>query len=152
VIGPGRKSAAAMAAVPPGGVSPARVQPPTDLSEAERSLFCDIVLGARAEHFAPCDVPLLALYCRLLVQADRATAEIGRDMAKASTSLLEVQRQAVKGVYDLAMRLRVSPQGRQGHLAKRSNTRTEPTSYYDRMALERGETCAKSIVTASDWR
>ena len=51
----------------------------------------------------------------MLVQAERATEAIAADMAGASPALLEAQRQAVKGVHDLALRLRVSPQARRDH-------------------------------------
>ena len=66
----------------------------------------------------------------MLVQAERATEAIAADMAGASPALLEAQRQAVKGVHDLALRLRVSPQAR---LSKVNARTARPTSlsYYD---------------------
>ena len=77
---------------------------------------------------------MLALYCRMLTQAEAATETISKDMAGASPALLEAQRQAVKAVHDLALRLRVSPQAR---LSKVNARTARPTSlsYYDRQKL-----------------
>jgi hypothetical protein len=135
VTTPGRKSSDALAAPSFGS---ARLSPPADLTEPKaRRFFLDLVTAARPEHFTAVDVPLLVLYCRMLAQAEAASAEIAADMAGASPALLEAQRQAVKGVHDLAMRLRVSPQARLSKVNARAK-RSEPTSYYDRMRLEQG--------------
>jgi hypothetical protein len=136
VTSPGRKSAAALAAP---AFGPARLSPPADLTDPKaRQYFLDIVLAARPDHFQPVDVPLLALFCRMLAQAERATEAIAADMVRASPELLEAQRHAAKAVHDLSMRLRVSPQARLSKVNARSKTQAEPTSYYDRWRLEQG--------------
>jgi hypothetical protein len=48
-----------------------------------------------------------------------------------------LQRQAVKGVHDLALRLRVSPRARLSKVNARMKA-SEPVSYYDRVRLEQG--------------
>jgi hypothetical protein len=132
---PGRPSSAA--AVLAYGHVPERLKPLADLNREARQVWLDLVSAAKPEHFQPVDAPLLALFCKMMVQAKRATAEIGKDMAAASPSLLAAQAQAVRAAHDLSMRLRVSPQARSGHVTKRTRE-TQPTSYYDRMRLERG--------------
>ena len=129
----GRPSSAALALVSYGH-GPARLEPPPDLDEKARQVWLDLVLAAQPEHFQPIDAPLLALFCKMIVQAERATAEIGKDMAAVPPSLLAAQAQAVKAVHDLSLRLRVSPQARSGHVTKRTRE-TRPTSYYERMRL-----------------
>jgi hypothetical protein len=136
VTSPGRKSSAALVAPTFG---PARISSPADLVDPKaRQFFLDIVLAARPEHFQPVDVPLLALFCRMLAQAERATDAIAADMARASPALLEAQRQAAKAVHDLSLRLRISPQARLSKVNARTKTQAEPTSYYDRWRLEQG--------------
>ena len=120
------------------------MSPPADLTEPKaRRFFLDLVTAARPEHFTAVDVPLLVLYCRMLAQAERATEAIAVDMAGASPALLEAQRQAVKGVHDLALRLRVSPQARLSKVNAWMK-RAEPVSYYDRQRLNDtpGQGCA----------
>jgi phage terminase small subunit len=130
---PGRPSSAAAALAY--GHGPERLKPPAGLDGELRQIWLDLVTAAKPEHFQPVDAPLLALFCRMVVQAERASGEIAKDMAAASPSLLQAQAQAVKAVHDLSMRLRVSPQARSGHLTRR--TREVPrSSYYDRAALE----------------
>jgi phage terminase small subunit len=132
VTTPGRKSSYALATP---SFGPARLSPPADLTEPKaRRFFLDLVSAARQEHFQPIDVPLLVLYCRMLAQAERATEAIAADMAGASPALLEAQRQAVKGVHDLAMRLRCSPQARLSKVNARTK-RPESLAYYDRQKL-----------------
>ena len=129
---PGRPSSAA--AVLAYGHGPERLKPPGDLDGEAHQIWLDLVTAAKPEHFQPVDAPLLALFCRMVVQAERATAEIAKDMAAASPSLLQAQAQAAKAVHDLSMRLRVSPQARSGHVTKRTRE-AAPASYYDRMRL-----------------
>ena len=129
---PGRPSSAA--AVLAYGYGRERLPPPADLDGEARKVWLDLVSAAQPEHFQAIDAPLLALFCNMIVQAERATVEIGKDMAAASPSLLAAQAQAAKAVHDLSMRLRVSPQARSGHVTKRRRE-TAPTSYYDRMRL-----------------
>jgi phage terminase small subunit len=117
-----------------------RLRPPTDLGEAEREVFADLVGNSRADHFQPCDLPLLTAYCRASV-IERETSEAIRKAPLAATaSLLKANEQAVRTLHMLAMRLRCSPQARQGHKSKRSDTDAASVSYYERMSILRGQT------------
>jgi hypothetical protein len=102
-----------------------------------REVFVGLIAAATPQHFAEIDKPLIALYARMVAQAEAASALIASDMTGASPALLEAQRQAVKGVHDLALRLRVSPQAR----LPKTNARTaqaRPLSYYDEQRLKGG--------------
>ena len=128
VTTPGRKPAAALLAP---SFGPARLSPPADLTDPKaRQYFLDLVTAARPDHFQLIDVPALSLFCRMLAQAERATEAIAKDPAAASPALLQAQAQAVKGVHDLSMRLRCSPQARSSHVNPRTK-RATPLSYYD---------------------
>jgi hypothetical protein len=50
--------------------------------------------------------------------------------------VLKAQRNALSAVFQLSMRLRVSPQARQVRKSLGSNTRPPTVNYYDRLALE----------------
>ena len=132
VTTPGRRSSAALVAP---AFGPTRLSPPPDLTdEKARRFFLDLVAASKSEHFQPVDSPLLALFCRMLAQAERATEAIAKDPAAASPALLQAQAQAVKAVHDLSMRLRCSPQARSSHVNPRTK-RAAPLSYYDSQQL-----------------
>ena len=134
VTTPGRRSSAALVAP---AFGPTRLSPPPDLTdEKARRFFVDLVAASKSEHFQPVDSPLLALFCRMLAQAERATEAIAKDPATASPALLQAQAQAVKGVHDLSMRLRCSPQARSSHVNPRTK-RAAPLSYYDTQRTRR---------------
>ncbi len=50
------------------GSTRAHLTPPSDLTEPERAAFINLVLGAKADHFVPSDLPLLSAYARAIVQ------------------------------------------------------------------------------------
>jgi hypothetical protein len=52
--------------------------------------------------------------------------------------VIKSQRNALSAVFQLSMRLRVSPQARQVRKSIGSNTRAPSVSYYDRLQLEMG--------------
>jgi hypothetical protein len=52
--------------------------------------------------------------------------------------VIKAQRNALSAVFQLSMRLRVSPQARQVRKSLGSNTRPPSVSYYDRLQLEMG--------------
>ena len=80
VTTPGRRSSAALVAPASG---PTRLSPPPDLTdEKARRFFLDLVAASKSEHFQPVDSPLLALFCRMLAQAERATEAIAKDSGR----------------------------------------------------------------------
>jgi hypothetical protein len=117
-----------------------RLRAPTDLGEPQREVFADLVASARPDHFQPCDLPLLTAYCRAAVIERETSEAIRKAPLAAAASLLKANEQAVRALHMLAMRLRCSPQARQGHKSKRSNTDAASMSYYERMSILRGQT------------
>jgi hypothetical protein len=69
-----------------------------------------------------------------VVQA-RACAKLVR-VGTGTDLVLKAQRNALSAVFQLSMRLRVSPQARQVRKSLGSNTRPPTVNYYDRLALE----------------
>jgi hypothetical protein len=146
MAGPGRpgRLAADAAGFPEPGSAPAspgfagqlrqRLTPPDDLSPEARTVFIDVVVNSNPEHFQPADLPLLCVYAEAVVQA-RECAKLLRD-GTGSDLTIKAQRNALSAVFQLSMRLRVSPQARQVRKSLGSNTRPPSVNYYDRLALE----------------
>jgi phage terminase small subunit len=134
---PGRAAAVAAGFPEPGsgaGQLRARLTPPADLSPEARAVFVDVVLNSNPEHFQPADLPLLCVYADAVVQA-RACAKLVRE-GSCTDPVIKAQRNALSAVFQLSMRLRVSPQARQVRKSLGSNTRPPSVNYYDRLALE----------------
>jgi hypothetical protein len=148
MAGPGRpgRLAAAAAGFPgpgSGGDSPGfagrlqtRLRPPDDLSPEAGAVFLDVVVNSNPEHFQAADLPLLCVYADAVAQA-RACAKLIRESG-GSDVVIKAQRNALSAVFQLSMRLRVSPQARQPHVSRGSNTRPPTANYYDRLQLEMG--------------
>jgi phage terminase small subunit len=147
MAGPGRPSRLAAAAGFPGpdagarspgytGRLQTRLRPPADLCPEAKAVFVEVVTNSREGHFQAVDAPLLAVYCEAVVQA-RTTAKIIRE-GGGSDLVVKQQRNALSACFQLSMRLRISPQARQPHMSKGSNTRPPSVSYYDRLNLEMG--------------
>jgi hypothetical protein len=132
---PGRKTAEAVALASFRG-EPARLTPSPGLSEAERKLFCDLVLASSPGYFQELDRPLIDAYVRALVLLTESTKAIAAAPNTASAALLKTQAQAYTMVHGLAMRLRCSPQARAGHVNPASRLPHAAGSYYDRDALQ----------------
>ena len=109
----GRKSAAALAVPSVNGKGP-RLEPPASLSKAERSVFVGLVTACDPDHFRASDLPLLVRYTESIVLADKAALELrkGAVVKGKSSPWLAVQREAIKAMVALSMRLRLSPQSR----------------------------------------
>jgi hypothetical protein len=109
----GKKSRAGLAIVKVNG-KPARLEPPSSLPEAERAVFVDLVAASDPEHFRSSDLPLLVRYVESIVLADRASSELRKGaVVKGKTSpWLAIQREAIKAMVALSIRLRLSPQSR----------------------------------------
>jgi hypothetical protein len=129
----GRKSSAALVAP---AFGPERLRPPLDLDPKARAIFLDIIMAARPEHFLPVDLPLLCAFCRA-VAIEREVAAAIMAQPAAAPAVREIWKAATSAMRLLSVRLRIGPQSRAGHTNPRTKTRSEPTSYYDRMALER---------------
>ena len=146
MAGPGRpgRLAASAAGFPAPDSSPAspgfpgplrtRLKPPDDLSPEAKAIFLDVVVNSNPEHFQASDVPLLCVYADAVVQA-RACAKQVRE-GQGTDILIKAQRNALSAVFQLSMRLRVSPQARQVRKSLGSNTRPPTVSYYDRLQME----------------
>jgi hypothetical protein len=109
----GRKSAEALAVPSVNGKGP-RLEPPASLSESERSVFVGLVTACDPDHFRASDLPLLVRYTESIVLADQAALELrkGAVVKGKSSPWLAVQREAIKAMVALSMRLRLSPQSR----------------------------------------
>ena len=128
-----RRSAAALSVLP--HLRTSRVRPPANLSDRERTAFVDLVAACRPERFHECDTPLLCRYAELTVLCDQAAAAIRQEGAVRdgkANAWLAVQRDAIRGLLGLSMRLRVSPLARHGH---QSAKRSPPIRQYDKMRL-----------------
>ncbi len=91
-----------------------RLQPPSSLNAAERSVFENLIAATRPDHFIASDLPLLARYCEAIVLGDRAAVELRKNTivnGKASP-WVAIQEKATKSMIMLSMRLRLSPQSR----------------------------------------
>ena len=102
----GRKSAAAVAATPLDG-QPPRLDPPEELSDAERSVFVEVTNACSPRHFVASDLPLLVSFAQTTVIARSAGANAASDF-----HALAVWEKAVRLQAMLATRLRLSPQSR----------------------------------------
>ena len=109
----GRKSAAALSVIPVDG-KPDRLLPPVSLSDAERTVFVDLVAACDPTHFRPSDLPLLVRYCEAVVLAERAALELrlGAVVDGKPSPWITIQEKAVRAIVALSMRLRLSPQSR----------------------------------------
>jgi hypothetical protein len=139
---PGRLSAAAAGFSGPGsggdfpGFTGRRLRPPDDLSPEARVVFVEVVVNSNPGHFQAADLPLLCVYAEAVVQA-RACAKLIRDGGGTDLTI-KAQRNALSAVFQLSSRLRISPQARQPHVSRGSNTRPPTVNYYDRLQLEMG--------------
>lgn len=85
----------------------ARLDPPEELSEAERAIFVEVTDACNPRHFAMSDLPLLTSFVQTTVIARNAAASALNDM-----QALAVWEKAVRLQAMLATRLRLSPQSR----------------------------------------
>jgi len=122
-----------------------RLAPPAGMARDEAALFAELVTTSRPGHFQQCDTPLLAAFVRASLIERASAAEVRRLLAEAPRSLLDAHMSAVKALHLLSMRLRLSPQARQPHLSRESNTRPEPTNIYDKMRAERAGNGSKHL-------
>jgi phage terminase small subunit len=99
-----RKSAAELSVIPIDQRA-SRLRPPASLSEAERTMFIDLVAAVDAKHFRPSDLPLLCRYCEAVVLAEQAAAELRRAGAVVNgkpSPWVTVQEKAVRAMVALS--------------------------------------------------
>jgi hypothetical protein len=125
------------------GVPSRRLRPPTTLSEPERRVFLALVANSPAGQFTASDMDLLMSWAETTVLARRAAKELelagGPVLADGKTSpWFAVHQQCIKTLSGLAIRLRISPQGR-SPTARASKVAVRALSYYDQAALEKPE-------------
>ena len=114
-----------------------RLRPPACLGETERAVFIDLIGSVPAAQFVASDLALLARWCEATVMAETAADELregGMVTADGKVSpWFTIHSQATKTLKDLALRLRLSPQGRANKAPK---TMARPMTAYERLALE----------------
>jgi hypothetical protein len=110
-----RKSAAALAVVPP-SPSDGRLTPPPGLSAAELDLWHSVVDSKPADWFADDSAPVLTEYVRAAVVCDRLAPLIDKAMdggdAKEVDDLLRARDRESRRVASLATKLRLTQQSR----------------------------------------
>ena len=118
--------------VPP---SDERIDPPADLSGPARDLFLDLVRAVRPQHFLPCDVPLLASYCRAAITEAEASRLIHDGLGSGEPvdpTVFKAQKASHDIMHRLAVRLRISPQGRHPTLSSpNDHLAAASRSFYD---------------------
>ena len=134
----GSSSPPSLTVVPRVDGTPARLEPPPDLTAAERAAFVRIVTSTDAKHFVPSDEPLLASYARAIVMEQDAAQQIrqhGAVVKGRPSPWITVQEKSHRMMAMLSLRLRLSPQARQ-HYAKPPERHPRP-SYYEMMGMAR---------------
>jgi hypothetical protein len=126
----------------PFGLPNRRVRPPGTLSEPEKRAFVALVAASPADQFTPADMDLLVSWAESTVLARRAAREVelagGPVLPDGKTSpWFAVHQQCIKTLSGLAIRLRISPQGR-NPTARASKKTVAQLSYYDMMQIEEG--------------
>jgi hypothetical protein len=116
----GRKSAESLAiAVVPTVTSAQRLMPPAHITEAERSVWVEVVNDQPAESFSATHAPLLELYCRHIVNARVIADELANferawmaddEGLKRYDRLLAMNEREGRAASSLATRLRITRQ------------------------------------------
>jgi hypothetical protein len=124
----------------PFGIPNQRLRPPGTLSDFEKRAFVALVAASPAEQFTPADMDLLVSWAETTVLARRAAKELelagGPVLPDGKTNpWFAVHQQCVKTLSGLAIRLRISPQGR-NPTARASKKTVAELSAYDILALE----------------
>jgi hypothetical protein len=140
---PGRPSPGDLAVQLIDGGATRPLQPPFELSEAERETFASIVATVKAGHFQPADARLIGLYAQALGLARRSGEALDRDLTNPAPTLIRAYNAATQRVCSLATKLRLTPQSRSPQKSARTNDAPRQVSYYDHVAAG---------GTAAGWR
>ena len=97
-----------------------KLSPPAELSIEAMEVWHMIVNNCSPEHFKRSDEPLLATYCEVTIQRDRAYKEMiesdltieGASGSMIKNPIVTVHTNFVSALSNLAMRLRLSPSTR----------------------------------------
>lgn len=92
-----------------------RLRAPDDLQPEARRVWSEVVDTLPPDRFHASERPLLALYCRSMVTAERALTAIDRDgplIGDKINPALRLFDTSVRQVVSLATKLRVTPQSR----------------------------------------
>lgn len=123
----GRPSTAALSVVAMPTERIERQLPPAELTEEQRGVWFEVVEAEPADWFSPSTRPLLAQYCRHVVQA-RRIGELIEDATadpdlkpKDYDRLLKMQERESRAVSGLATKMRIAQQSTRTH---RGNART----------------------------
>jgi phage terminase small subunit len=120
------------------GLPNPRLSPPSDMSEAEKAVFLDLICSAPAGQFEPSDMGLLRSWCETSLIARRAARRLeleGMDADGKPSMWLGVHRDAVRTLAVLSVKLRLSPLARSPS-TRASRIKAVPTSAYEQLALE----------------
>jgi hypothetical protein len=122
------------------GLPNQRLKPPGTLSELEKRAFVALMAASPAGQFTAADMDLLVSWAETTVLARRAAKELelagGPVQPDGRVSpWFGIHQQAIKTLNGLAIRLRLSPQGR-APTQRASKKVVAELSAYDLMALE----------------
>lgn len=98
-----------------------RQRAPHDLTDEEVEVWSAIVNAESADWFTPSSVPLLAQYCRHVVQARKLSEWIDRAPSDKSIDvegydrLLKMQARETAAICTLATKMRISPHSQTNH-------------------------------------
>jgi phage terminase small subunit len=142
---PGRKSADSLASVTQ--LAPFRLpQPPSDLDGPEAEVWGRVVASMPADWWDAGSLPLLAAYCRAVVQSE-AVGELVRAVSQALVSdpdelgrykeLRKIQAALSAEMIGLGRQLRLTPQSRQrADAAAVANGKAKRARPWDRRVIE----------------
>jgi hypothetical protein len=124
----------------PFGLPNQRLQPPPTLSELERKAFTALVASVPAGQFTSADLDLVVSWAETACLARRAAKELelagGPVLPDGRVSpWFGIHQQCLKTLTALAMRLRISPQGR-NPTSRATKKVAAGMSYYEEMALQ----------------
>lgn len=125
----GRPSAASLAIVSRPLEVVERQRAPHDMTDEETEVWAAVVNTEAAGWFSPATVPLLAQYCRHVVQArriaeliERATGEAEQLSVKDYDRLLKMQERESRAIASLATKMRISQQSTTNHRGNKKPT------------------------------
>ncbi len=113
----GRKSANELGTLNVEG-EPSRLNPASDLNDAERLLFLEITEACSPRHFTPSDLPILISFVQATLLSRQAIKNAATD-----TAALQVWEKSTRMQATLATRLRLAPQSR---FDAKTNARQQP--------------------------
>jgi len=105
-----------------------RQRAPHDLNDEETEVWTEVVSSEAADWFTVATRPLLAQYCRHVVQSRRVAELLERALSDKNleirdyNQLLKMQDRESRAISMLATKMRVSPQSTTNHRGNRQKT------------------------------